>query len=197
MVKMGDNSNLSLKQLSRKLATLFAITCPKQVSSLAHLDLKHYRLSPEGITFTLFKTKTTRPDEPVSALVASFPEDRKLCPVDCFKQYLTATSNCRTTIENKPNSLFISYIKPHRPVTPSTVTRWIRDLLAEAGIDTAIFKVHSVRGASTSAATNASVPMEEILKMANWSTESTFQKFYYKPVLNTNFGRAVLAQTNI
>ena len=66
-------------------------------------------------------------------------------------------------------------------------------MLAEAGVGTSIFKAHSVLGASTSAAANASVPIEEILKMADWSTASTFQKFYYRPVVNTNFGRAVLA----
>ena len=43
LVRMGDNSEISLKHLSWKLATIFAITCPKRVSSFAHLDLNHYR----------------------------------------------------------------------------------------------------------------------------------------------------------
>jgi hypothetical protein len=38
-----------------------------------------------------------------------------------------------------------------------------------------------VRGASTCAAANVSVLIEEILKMADWSTASTFwKKLYYK-----------------
>ena len=57
LVEMGNNSELSLKHLSWKLATIFAITCPKRVSSLAHLN--HCRLAPELLMFTLFKTKTT------------------------------------------------------------------------------------------------------------------------------------------
>ena len=48
MVKMGKNFELSLR-----------------VSSFVHLDLNHYRTSPERITFTLMQTKTTRQDEPV------------------------------------------------------------------------------------------------------------------------------------
>jgi hypothetical protein len=44
-----------------------------------------------------------------------------------------------------------------------------------------IFKAHSARGASTSAAANASVLIEVILKMADWSTASTFwKKLTYK-----------------
>jgi hypothetical protein len=54
------------------------------------------------------------------------------------------------------------------------------NMLAEAAVDIFIFKAHSVRRASTSAAANASVLIEEILKMADWSTASTFWK---KPLL--------------
>ena len=47
------------------LDKIFAITGPERESSFAHLDLNHYRTSPEGITFTLMQTKTAWPDEPV------------------------------------------------------------------------------------------------------------------------------------
>ena len=61
--KMDNSSSLSLKQLSRMLATLLAITFPKRVSSLARLDINHLRLSPEGATFTLTTpSKISRPD---------------------------------------------------------------------------------------------------------------------------------------
>ena len=46
-----------------------------------------------------------------------------------------------------------------------------------AGIDTEIFKAHSVRGAATTAAANALVPLEKILHMADWSNASTFRQF--------------------
>ena len=173
LVRMGDNSELSLKHLSWKLATIFAITCPKRASSFAHLDLNHYRSAPEGIIFTLKQTKTTRPDEPASAIISAFPQDTRLCPVACFKQYIKSTSKLRATTDNDPQNLFLFYIKPHRPVSPSTIARWIRELLAEAGIDVSIFKAHSVRGASTTAAANASVPLDEILKMADCSAVQT------------------------
>ena len=57
-----------------------------------------------------------------------------------------------------------------------------------AGIDTGIFKAHSVRGAATTAAANTLSPLEEILNMADWSNASTFRQFYYKPVFSSSFG---------
>jgi hypothetical protein len=48
------------------------------------------------------------------------------------------------------------------------------NMLAEAAVDISIFKAHSVRGVATSAAANASVLIEEILKMADWLIASTF-----------------------
>ena len=136
-------------------------------------------------------TKTTRPDETVEAFFTRFPEDSKLCPVECFNTYLSSTSRLRNlSAAGKSNNLFVSYIKPHQPVTTVSVAR---SFLTEAGIDTSVFKTHSVRGAATSAAANAFVPVQEILKMADWSKVSTLQQFYYKPVFTSNFGRAVLS----
>ena len=47
---------------------------------------------------------------------------------------------------------FNSFMKPHNPVTSSTIARWLKQVMESAGIDTIIFKAHSVRSASTSAA---------------------------------------------
>ena len=51
-------------------------------------------------------------------------------------------------------------------------------LMKLAGIDTGIFKAHSVRGAATTAVANAFVPLEEILNMADWSNASRFRFFW-------------------
>jgi hypothetical protein len=82
------------------------------------------------------------------------------------------------------------FIKPHRAVS---IVRWLKSLLTEAGVDTSIFHAHSVRGASSSTAANMGVTTNDILKAADWSSESVFQKFYYKASQNPAFGRAVLS----
>ena len=50
-----------------------------------------------------------------------------------------------------------------------------------------------MRRAATSAAADAGVTTTDILSAADWSSESIFQKFYYKPQKNNTFGKAVLS----
>ena len=54
--------------------------------------------------------------------------------------------------------------------------------MTSAGVDTTILKPHSTRAAATSKAKTASVPIQEILKTAGWSSSRCFDKFYDKPV---------------
>uniref|UniRef100_A0A1X7UAY8 Tyr recombinase domain-containing protein n=1 Tax=Amphimedon queenslandica TaxID=400682 RepID=A0A1X7UAY8_AMPQE len=74
--------------------------------------------------------------------------------------------------------------------------RWLKQVMTAAGIDTIIFKAHSVRSASMSAASTAGVTTEDILNAADWSTESSFSRIYYKPVCNPVFASAILKATN-
>ena len=68
-----------------------------------------------------------------------------------------------------------------------------------AGIDTTVFKPHSTRGAATSAAKAANVPrgIQELMNTAGWRSESTFAKFYDRPIRSdNNFAEAVLSSTS-
>ena len=56
-----------------------------------------------------------------------------------------------------------------------------------------VFKAHSVRAVSTSVAAAAGITTNDILKAANWSSETVFQKFYHKQTTNNKFGKAVLS----
>ena len=53
-------------------------------------------------------------------------------------------------------------------------------LLWDAGIYNST--PHSFRGASSSAVLKRGIPVEEILRRAGWSNETTFRKFYNRPV---------------
>ena len=89
----------------------------------------------------------------------------------------------------------MSYIRPHRPVSSSTLARWMKEALAEANVDTGIFKAHSSRGASITAAAEAGISLPQILTLADWSGPSTFNKFYYRPNFDAQPGRAILEST--
>ena len=92
------------------------------------------------------------------------------------------------------NQLFVAFIKPHHAVTSSTIARWLETTLEQAGIDTSIFKAHSTRGASTSAAALRGVTSSDIILAADWSSDSVFRRFYYKPVHDPTFGKAILSK---
>jgi len=110
--------------------------------------------------------------------------------VETLRQYESVTSALRS---RGSNNLFIALIKPHKSVSSATIVRWLREVLRLAGIDVSIFSGHSVRGASTSAAAGAGITTDDILKAADWSSDSVFRRFYYCQVNNPTFGRLVLA----
>ena len=66
-------------------------------------------------------------------------------------------------------------------------------MLSLSGIDVSIFKAHSVRAASVSAAKLNFVSTQDILDRADWTQEKTFQRYYDKPVEKmTAYDEAVL-----
>ena len=69
-------------------------------------------------------------------------------------------------------------------------------MLSEVGIDTEMFKAHSVRGASSSAALRNDVHISDILQTADWSKDSTFKQFYHRPVADDGYASAVLNCVN-
>jgi len=89
--------------------------------------------------------------------------------------------------------LFLSWIGNHDPVTSSTTTRWIKTCLQEAGIDIGVFRAHSTREAASSLVWSDSF---QYSSGSDWSSESTFLKFYHRSFDTNNkslFGKAVLA----
>ena len=188
---LGSNENLSLKQLTWKTTMLLALTRPSRSADLSNLDITGRQYRPEGVAFlpcTL--AKQSRQGKPIAEFFfPSFPHDTTLCPVTTLRAYEERTRDLRA----KETRLFVSLIKPHNKVSSSTIARWIKSFLETAGVDTTIFQAHSVRGASSSTAANMGITTNDILKAADWSSESVFQKFYYKATQSPSFGRAVLS----
>ena len=92
------------------------------------------------------------------------------------------------------SKLFLSWIGKHDPVSSSTIARWLKTCMLEAGIDINIFKPHSVRGATCSKAAGMGVTTKDILDAADWSSEGTFQRFNNRQNKDSAaFGTAVLS----
>ena len=122
-------------------------------------------------------------------LLQAYPADQSLCVFTHLKEYLQRTKLLRGT----GTKLFISHAKPHHRSSRDTISRWIRSVRAEAGVDVTTFKPHSTRATAASKAKNASAPVKEILDTADWSSERTFDPFYNKPFQkNGGFATSVL-----
>ena len=91
-------------------------------------------------------------------------------------------------------SYFVACHRPYLAVSRSTISRWVKEVMAAAVVDIKIFTPHSLRAASTSTALRANLPIDTILSTAGWSSESTFRQHYNIPVVKENFGTAVLKQ---
>ena len=113
----------------------------------------------------------------------SFREAEIICPVNTLKVYLQHTKKFLSAAEDGLNPLFIAIREPHKLVTSATISRWMKNLMEQSGIDVDQFKPHSVRAAATSAASTLGVSIKDILKTANWARESTFLRFYHKPII--------------
>ena len=194
---LGDNSTLQLKTLTLKLATLLALVLAHRSSGLVRLTLQGRRYSPEGVVLSMSGlVKQSRPgrEESLQPVTISQFEDKRLCPVDCLKAYELATQEHRQP--HGYQQLFLSHVAPFKPVSSSTIARWVKQTLQVSGIDTTQFSSHSTRGAASTAAALAGLSAHQIMMRAGWSSQDTFCRFYYRPPAEAEnamkFGQAVL-----
>ena len=183
---------LDLNMLTLKLVMLIALVSAQRGQSLHILDIGPGCMKevPDGYEFLLTAhIKQRRPGYKAPTVVfRAHPANPSHCVCTCLKEYLKRTKPLRGT-ETK---LFVSFTKPHKWVSRETLSRWIRTVMTSAGVDTTIFKPHSTRAVATSKANTASVPIQEILKTAGWSSSRCFDKFYDKPVESSTFASAIL-----
>ncbi|KAM8971981.1 uncharacterized protein RCH25_017586 [Pelodytes ibericus] len=169
-----NNCDLSLQQLSAKLAMLCCLISCKRVSDVRALDISARSFTPEGVSFDISRrTKTSI----TSVFYPAFPRNPKLCPVLCLKEYELRTLPFRT--QSRPE-LFLALRRTHSPISTTSLARWIKWVLTEAGVDTTVFTPHSTRGAMASKAFTLGCRLEDLLKAADWSRESTFKEFYFR-----------------
>ena len=172
---------LSVDRLTWKLTMLLALAGAKRTVELRNLSAAGCTLSSNGATLTVgAPTKTQRTGSALKRVTFPRFHDPRLCPVGYLEAYLRRSASWRS--ESEHPQLLRSTRRPHGPVSTSMVARWILRVLANAGIDTAVFKAHSKRGAATSAATQAGCSLEVVLAEADWRRSSTFHQFYRREV---------------
>ena len=109
-----------------------------------------------------------------------------------MREYEARTADLRSTGE--ATRLFLSYMKPHKAVSSQRIANWIKFTLSEAGVSTDTYLAHSTRGASATAAAKQGVSTAQILEAADWTSENTFRKYYYRPGNDPAFAHGVLSE---
>lgn len=189
--KTTSSEDLGLLPLACKLVTLLSFATMLRVSELASIDRKSVIFSDNSVNFSLCKPRKSQRAGPLRSLTVKKLEDQSIDPVHCLGLYVHATDTLRSEVNE--HRLFIGSVKPHKPVTGSTIARWIKKQLEEAGVDTSTFSAHSTRGAAASKAATLGVPIQSILSAADWASESTFSRFYRREVAEPTVAELIMA----
>ena len=171
---------MRLKDLTQKLAMLMALVSAYKKSELHKLNpaLMTDKTDIKVIFHIADLTKSKRPSKPhISVIFQKYDEDPQLDVIECLRTYITMTKNYRVA-ENQKQSLFLSYKAPFKPVATCSIARWLTLVMAEAWVNTSVFKTHSNRAASTRKAQMQGLSTAQIIERANWSKGSTFFRFY-------------------
>ncbi|KAI5636594.1 hypothetical protein NE865_10710 [Phthorimaea operculella] len=186
------NCDLSLEKITKKLVILLAICTAQRVQTLSLVKVDNILISNDGVRILIsdiIKTSAAGRQQP-SLFLPYFTEKPSICPATAIRDYLSITKDIRP--ENVRN-LLITVKRPHRAATAQSISRWIKQIMGESGVDVTAFSAHSTRHAATSAAAAAGVSIDLIRKTAGWTTRSeTFAKFYHRQILTDDiFARNV------
>ncbi|KAK3084999.1 hypothetical protein FSP39_022968 [Pinctada imbricata] len=187
---------LTFKDLTLKSVMLLTLLTGQRAQTIHLLKVSDVNISNVDVRIVYSSLlKTTRPGFHLSdSIIHAFDSDDALCLVKTLTRYLLVSETLR---HENCDELFIGTMKPFKGVSRDTVRRWIKTVMKNAGVDIQVFKPHSTRAASTSAAKQAGVQISDIMKCAGWTNAQTFSRFYDKIVSqqsnsSSNFSRSLL-----
>ena len=190
-------SSLSLRQLTLKTVALMALTCCDRAQTLHALRSNQVSTTPRGdVEFVIYDIlKTSRRGRPARVVKCVKYHKPELDVADYVLKYMVRVwvFRRRAVKYGRPMShqLFLSH-KTGTPVAKATISRWIKEVMAMAGIDTSMFSPGSTRGASVSAAARKGASIEQILGAGDWTNTGTFEQYYRRHVNSTPVGRLIL-----
>lgn len=192
IAKWYPNTTISLEQMTKKLVVLLALCTAHRVQTLSLIRIKNIHFCPNGakiIISDIIKTSAAGREQPILVL-PYFEEKPELCSATALRDYLAMTTDRRP---QNSEHLLITMKRPHRDATAQSISRWIKQVLAESGVDVSTFSAHSTRHAATSTAAAAGVSIDVIRKTAGWTaTSQTFAKFYKRSIIDEGiFARSV------
>ena len=80
--------------------------------------------------------------------------------------YLDKQNN---NVGHDKSTFFIAHRKLFRAANEDTISRWVKKLMTEAGIDKSKYNTHTYRSAASTGALYEGVHREDISEQGNWS----------------------------
>ena len=177
----GPSSDLDLRALACKTATLLSLATLLRVSELGSIKATSINQLSTAVSFNLLNVRKRQRTGVLASFLLPLIEDELICPARCLIEYVSRTAVHRGTNDE----LFFSTVTPFRAVKGNTISNWIKEYLLKSGID-ASFTAHSTRSAAASCAARLGMSVDQILKTANWSNASTFTRFYHRDLPDTD-----------
>ena len=155
--------DMPLSHLTHKVVMWLAlsVSSAQRAQTLNVINVTNISFSDDLVEIPIYKLlkQTTARNRKFLIRLKPFKDQPSLCIIKCLRAYIEATKELRKNEEQ----LLISIVKPHKPVTTQTISRWLKLVLQKAGIDVVKFKAHSTRAASVSKSKQNNVNIDEIL----------------------------------
>ena len=121
------SQEINLKELTLKLVMLIALTTGQRCQTLTFLDISEQYMQKNDTCFNFALTEHIKQDKPGKVFgnvrLYKYPV-RELCVYEMLDSCLRLTEKLRNS-----SKLLVSYIKPYKAVTSSTIGPWIKTLL--------------------------------------------------------------------
>ena len=171
---------------------LCALVRGQHCQTLHFMNLGQVRRNPKTSHIfcidQIVKQSTPSREQPI-LLRPRVVADSMLCVATVLDQHIDRTSS----LQGEEQQLFGSYAQPHHGVSKDTISRWIKTVTQQDGVDTTVFKPHSTRAASTSKAYGCNVSLPAVMKAASWTSDCVFNKPVQPQNLLVSFSHAILS----
>lgn len=175
-------STSSFFEVSRHLAILLLLASGRRVHDLTLLrfDPIHLQVTPDFVIFwPVYGSKTDSSSFLQSGwkLSSSPLENHLWCVPHWLDIFLRLRVDRCCSIDL--DALFISTYGKVRPASRAIIAGWVASALSIANIP---FAPGSIRAAVNSSLARADLPLDDILRRANWRSADTFLRHYYRPL---------------
>ena len=160
LLRIGEYTKTTAKvQHTLQLRNISLLHNQASVGEL-HLTIPHYKHSCRPVTLSIKASLNST-----------------TCPVFCMRQYL----HRRT--KNRSPCLFVT--SDGRPVLSSSFASMFRSCIVYLGLDTAVYKPHSLRIGGASLAHDLNYSDAQIQSLGRWHSTS-YQRYIRVPVLSAS-----------